>query len=217
MLINIFGKRGAGKTTLIRGNIKDCKGPVVILDILGNYDEKSLLKNKIKSIQTDDISDCLNEIEIYINSEEKNKTKVIVLQTMEPTLAADYISAALWEAEQGTLILDEADSINISEAPCYDQIIRYGRNKNIHLITGVRRPAELDRSISAGANQLYAFGTHEPRDVEYFEKTIFGQKAKELIKVPRYHGIFVDYDKVIMGTFRIDIDGKIYQDNIVTY
>lgn len=217
MLITFFGKRGAGKTTTIRGNLKSFIGPVVVVDILGNFDEKSLLKEKIKSFQTDDISAAISEIENYLEQDEKyqNENKIIVLQAQNPGLAVDYISAALWEAHQGTLVLDEADAFEFPEAPCYDQIIRYGRNRDVHVITGVRRPAELHRSISAAANQMYAFGTHEPRDVEYFEKTIFGTKAQELITVPKYSGIFVDYDKGLMGNFRIDIRGKIYQSEMV--
>lgn len=217
MLITFFGKRGAGKTTAIRGNLKSFIGPVVVVDILGNFDEESLKKENIKSFQTEDVSEAISKIEEYLENDEKyqRENKIIVLQCQNPSLAVDYISAALWEAHQGTLVLDEADAFEFSEAPCYDQIIRYGRNRDVHVITGVRRPAELHRNISAAANQMYAFGTHEPRDVEYFEKTIFGTKAQELIRVPKYSGIFVDYDKGLMGNFRIDIRGKIYQADMV--
>lgn len=217
MLITFFGKRGAGKTTAIRGQLKDCIGPVVVIDILGNFDEESLRKEKINSIQCTEIDECIGEIENYLNKnpEEQNKNKIIVLQAANPSLAVDYISAALWEACQGTLVLDEADAFEFPEAPCYDQVIRYGRNRDIHVIVGVRRPAELHRNISAAANQMYAFGTHEPRDVEYFEKTIFGTKAQKLITVPKYSGIYVDYDAGETGDFSIDKHGKIYQANKV--
>lgn len=214
MLITFFGKRGAGKTTTIRGQLQHCPGPVVVIDILGNYSKESLESNGIESFQTDEISAAIEFIENWVNqddSAEKEKNKIVVIQTHDPSMCVDYMSATLWQAHQGTLVLDEADAFDFSEAPCYDQIIRYGRNRNVHVITGVRRPAELSRNISAAANQMYAFGTHEPRDVEYFSKTIFGPKAEELIRAPKYSGIFVDYDQGIIGNFRIDIRGNIFQ------
>lgn len=213
-VINVFGKRGAGKTTLIRGNLKSFFGPVVIIDILGNYTAEEIKeKTKLNCFETDDLSEAIQWIENYLNKspKEQEKEKIISVQAAEPGIAVDYLSAALWEAHQGTLVLDEADAFEFSEAPCYDQLIRYGRNRDVHVITGVRRPAELHKNITAAANSMYAFGTHEPRDVEYFEKTIFGKRAEQLISVPKFSGIFVDFDKGIQGKFRIDIDGNIFQ------
>lgn len=218
-VVNVFGKRGAGKTTLIRGNLKYFHGPVVIIDILGNYSAEELKKKaKLNAFETDDISEAINWIEEYLEKspKEQQKQKIITLQAVNPGLAVDYISAALWEAHQGTLVLDEADAFEFSEAPCYDQIIRYGRNRDVHVVTGVRRPAELHKNITAAANSMYAFGTHEPRDIEYFEKTIFGERAQALISMPKYSGIFVDYDKGTQGKFRMDIDGNLFQTEVVS-
>lgn len=220
MVVNFFGKRGSGKTTVIRGCLPHCRGPVVVIDILGNY-LKIEKKTDIKTgkvitrenpyVETKTIADAIDRMGDYLDDPKPEK-KIIVLQTTDPNLAIDYISAALWDACQGTLVIDEADAFDIPEAPCFDQIIRYGRNRNVDVITGVRRPAELSRNISAAANKMFAFGTHEPRDVEYFEKTIFGPKAEELIKLPRFHGIFVDYDEQVVGNFHIDIEGQVFYD-----
>lgn len=220
MVITVFGKRGSGKTTLIRRLLPYCPGPVVVLDILGNYNKESLIDKlgKVEPFETDDLSEAIEYLEDWTeleNSENKEKKKYLIVQTLEPSVAVDYLSQALREIECGTLILDEADAIDINDAPNFDWIIRYGRNKNIHLVTGVRRPAELSRNITAAANKMYLFGTHEPRDVEYYSKTLLGDRADELIKIEKYSGIFVDYDKGLIGKFRIDIGGNIYQTEIV--
>lgn len=186
---------------MIGGQIENCRPPVVIIDILGNFQNPEYF-------QTDKISAAILELK---NQIDEDKFRAISLKTPDPDLAVDYLSAALWDCNGGTLILDEVDAFNFSEAPCFDQLIRYGRNKNVSIITGCRRPAELSRNITAAANQLYAFKTHEPRDIDYFQGTIFGDRAFELMRLPDFHGLFVDYDLKQIGTYRIDRQGKLFK------
>ena len=205
MVINFFGKRGSGKTTVIKGQLQDCRGPVVIIDILGNFDSADYL-------QTTEISQCIGKVrEYYVREKngEQNERKIINLKTHDYNLAIDFLSAALWEINGGTLVLDEVDCFEFSEAPCFDQIIRYGRNHNVDIITGCRRPAELSRNITAAANKFYCFGTHEPRDIIYFQD-IFGDDAVTLMRVPKYSGLFLDYDSEIQGRFKVDSQGGIH-------
>lgn len=205
MVINFFGRRGCGKTTTIRGNLKYCRPPVLIIDILGNFHEEQF-------IQCDSIPDALGELEAWASDEKKTfqkGTPIIVLKSSNPATAADYLAAGIWELETGTLVLDEVDSIRFKEGSCFDEYIRYGRNHNGDLITGCRRPAELDRSISAAANKFYCFQTHEPRDLEYFE-SIFGDRAYELAKLPKFTGLWIDHDISHTGEFKIDVAGNIF-------
>lgn len=209
MVINFFGKRGSGKTTTIKGQLEDCRPPVVIIDILGNFPEETLHYDYgLESAQTTEIKDCILKIRDYhLNQDESQK--IICLKTQDYNLAIDYLSACLWEINGGTLVLDEGDVLDFSEAPCFDQIIRYGRNHNVDMLFGCRRPAEISRNITAAANKFYCFGTHEWRDIEYF-RTLFGEKAEELQKVEKFHGIFLNYDQNLVGTFKIDKLGKIF-------
>lgn len=214
MLVNIFGKRGAGKTHMIKRALQDCEQPVVVLDILGNFDQTP------NSYQTDSLSDALQKIVDYnvYNGATDNERGlmeetpgIIVLQPADPDEAIDFVSALLWEQWGGTLVIDEADGFNIHSAPCFSQLIRYGRNHGVHILTGCRRPAELDRNITAGANCIYIFQTQEPRDVEYFSKTLIGKsQAERLINLPEYHGLFVNYDKKTTGLFKTDENGQVY-------
>jgi len=201
MLINFFGCRGSGKTTTIKGQIKDCRPPVVIVDILGNYDS-------LEYYDSQSLPECIDAVKKYYVT--KKEPRVICLKTSNPTVAADYLSAVIWEINGGTLILDEVDSIRMKEGSCFDEYIRYGRNHNGDLITGCRRPAELERNISAGANKFYCFQTHEPRDIEYFKSTVFGERAELLLHLPPHHGLFLDHDKKITGIFESDINGNIF-------
>lgn len=206
MVINFFGKRGSGKTTVIKGQLTDCRTPVIIIDILGNY------ANIQGSIQTKEIKDTILEIKKYYLKEKETGTPypcVINIQTHDYNLAIDYCSAALWEIRGGTLVLDEVDCFSESEAPCFTQVIRYGRNHSVDIITGCRRPAELGRDITAAADKFYCFSTHEPRDIDYFSE-IYGEKAVELMRCPKYSGLFLDYKNETTGKFSVDTTGGIH-------
>lgn len=132
------------------------------------------------------------------------------LKTSDPATAADYFSAAIWEMKGGTLVLDEVDSIRMEEGSCFDEYIRYGRNHSGDLLTGCRRPAELSRNITAAANKFYCFQTHEYRDIEYFRAQVFGDRAEELMTLPQFHGLFMDYDAKLTGKYLINRQGAIY-------
>lgn len=206
-LICIFGKRGSGKTTLIKGNLNNFPGPVVCLDILGNFNDESY-------IQLTSISETINNIKYYKeNKDDPEINKIIVLKPSDPNLAVEYISSALWNAECGTLVIDEADAFSMSEAPCFDQLVRYGRNKGINIVTGCRRPAEISRNITAGANKIFIFQTQEPRDVDYFESTVLGKDAEKLMNLLQFHGLWLDYDERTTGEFKIDLSGEILKLN----
>lgn len=214
MLVNIFGKRGAGKTHMIKRALQDCEPPVVVLDVLGNFDEIP------DSYQTDSTSDALEKIKAfndYARAENNQRAfmdeipPIIVLQPLDPDEAIDFISAMLWHEWGGTLVIDEADAFDIHKAPSFMYLIRYGRNHGVHLLTGCRRPAELNRNITAGANAIYIFQTQEPRDVEYFAKTLLGkEQAQRLISLPEHHGLFINYDKKTIGIFKTDEKGQVW-------
>lgn len=214
MLITVFGKRGSGKTTVIRDMIKDQKKPVVIIDVLGNFDpeadkiqEKKNPNNK-KWVFCQNTPDAIDEIANYVDNP-KSHPGVIVVQDGNIDRCTDFISSALWKIEGGTLIIDECDAIRIADAPCFNELIRYGRNKGIDLITGCRRPAELDKNITAGADVIYCFTTHEIRDIDYFRVKFGDDLANTLPSLPPYHGIYIDYLNNVTGEYKSNERGEI--------
>lgn len=214
MLVNIFGKRGAGKTHMIKRALLKCEPPVVVLDVLGNFHDIP------GTYQTESLPDALQKIKEYNEQQSMDEYQrglteeippVIVLQPMDASEAVDFVSALMWHEWGGTLVIDEADAFDIHQAPHFDYLIRYGRNHGVHILTGCRRPAEISRNITAGANALYIFQTQEPRDIEYFAKTLLGkQQAERLKNLPEFHGLFINYDKKTIGIFKTDQKGDVF-------
>ncbi len=207
MIQTFFGKRGSGKTTAIRALIPDLPEPVVIVDVLGNFDP-DVKPNNPNWVAADGVDATLAEIENYFK-DPKTHPGVIVARDGDISRLTDFVSSALWHARGGTLVLDEVDSISLAEAPCFDEAIRYGRNRGIEIVTGCRRPAEISRNITAGADRFYCFRTHEPRDIEYFSKLFGDEKAQKLSTLPKYQGVYIDHAEDVEGEFRTDRHGEI--------
>lgn len=204
-LITFFGVRGSGKTTAIVGQIPDMKKPIIIVDVFGN--EKFDENNLPDAIHVDSTPDAIDEI--AKSFEDPEHPQIIVLRTADFNAAVDWVCSALWTAKGGTLVIDEGDAFRIPDAPCLNEAVRYGRNRGISIIVGCRRPAELSKNITANANKIYCFMTHEPNDLKYFVM-VFGDYTDQLLTLPQFHGIFIDYDKGLKGKFYIDEQGKIY-------
>lgn len=208
-LFCIFGKRGSGKTHLISKNLETFPGPVAVVDVLGNFQIETEDDDGNLELLYPTTTSTAEFIGWLENWKPDDENKVFVLMPGEPSVSLDYVCAGLWELRGGTLVLDEVDAFKISEAPCFDQIIRYGRNYDINLITGCRRPAEISRNITAGANKVLIYQTQEPRDVDYFEETVLGTEAQKLPTLLKFHGLIVDYDNGTTGEFAVDEAGQV--------
>lgn len=201
MLITVFGRRGSGKTTLIKRIIPKLKKPVIILDILGNYD------NEAYDV-TSDVTEGLLSLREYLDPE-SDHPGVIVVMGSDISRAADFFSSALWKTGGGTLVLDEIDAISLVEAPCFDEAVRYGRNRGIDIITGCRRPAEISKNITAGADLAYCLTTHEPRDIQYYREFLGDELAFKLPNLPQHHGVWRDFKSQKSGVFKTTPQGDV--------
>lgn len=202
----VFGRRGSGKTTLIRAMIPELKKPVLILDILGNFTGYG--DDSGEWLDTDNIPDALQGLKDYVENPSENPD-TIVLQTGNVDQAIDYFCSALWEIHGGTLVLDEVDAIRIADAPCFDEAIRYGRNRGIDIIFGCRRPAEVSKNLTAASDKVYCFATREPRDIQYYAEFLGDDRAQKIQKLQVHHGILSDFNENAYYTYKTDVNGKI--------
>lgn len=200
MLVCLFGKRGTGKTFLIETVLQDLKGPVINFDFLGNFPD-------VKGVHTESVKTAASWL---MNWTSETKEKMLVLKPSQVESAVDIMCQAAWEKGNCTLVIDEVDMINYTKTPHFDYLIRYGRNRGVHLLVACRRPFEISRNITAGANAIYIYQTQEPRDIEYYSKSILGKQAAKLMTLPKYTGIVIDYDRERTGIFEVNSKGELY-------
>ena len=67
-----------------------------------------------------------------------------------------------------------------------ENLIRYGRHQDVELIGISRRPAEVNRDLTANANEIYIFRTHEPRDIAYFREILGSSVADSLPSLAKF-------------------------------
>jgi len=86
------------------------------------------------------------------------------------------------------LVLDEIDQYasDRRKGNILKNLINRGRHYGASILATTIRYTDTGRSLTAQADEIIAFNTHEPRDVEYL-RTYFGQLADELSKLPAYH------------------------------
>jgi hypothetical protein len=202
----VFGRRGSGKTTLIRAKIPTLKKPVIVIDVLGNF--KGYRYNGQTPFQTESLGEAIIELQSWCRQPSKHSGYIIV-EPADLNTTIDFMCSSLWAIEGGSLVLDEADAFSLSESPCFDEAIRYGRNRGIDIITGCRRPAEISKNITAAADKVYCLSTREPRDIEYYRDFLGDETAFAVQNLPQWHGIIKDFSNNSTVLFRSDEQGKL--------
>lgn len=195
---------------MIGEQLRHCQPPIVNIDILGNYVD--LYDEKFCVVVHKD-SDMIDFIERFDWS--KEQPRMVVVLTDNPDATIEYACLALEErfystGMGGTLALDEVDGFDKWNTPNFDKMVRYGRNWNVDILTGCRRPAEIMRNITANANCFYIFETNESRDVKFFDERFPGIQAERLIYMEEYHGIFINYDNKETGIFKTNEKGEVF-------
>lgn len=74
----------------------------------------------------------------------------------------------------------------------FKNMIQRGRHDQISLITTTIRYTDVQRNLTAQADLIICFHTHEPADVQYF-KAYLGGMAQDLPALPPYH--YIKYEK----------------------
>jgi hypothetical protein len=84
--------------------------------------------------------------------------------------------------------VDEIDQFcnpNEPLEPELNEIVEYGRHRQMSMSCTTRRPHKVSRNLTAQCAEFRIFKTNEPRDKKYFEEFI-GQAVKELPQLGQY-------------------------------
>jgi len=187
----IIGKRGLGKTTLLKKKIFfllpfEPRANIIIFDTLFEYDTDDFF-NFDSFIIIESIADFRKQINDFI--ENRMPIRIIFKPIgidgfKEETF--DQLCFFINILSNIHFFVDEADSFcnayYVSEN--FRKIIEYGRHKNISLYCSARRFTALSRYLTSQANKLITFRQSEPRDLKLMSE--FGMDINAVKKLPDY-------------------------------
>jgi hypothetical protein len=173
----ILGQTGSGKTTLAK-KLTETEPRLLILDHTNlEYRNGIILKS-------------LSDLTDYTKKMQPEKFRLILRFSDDDEVAAALEYA--WELGDLTVLAEEVDTIcspyQIDEA--LEKMVKYGRHRNIQLVAVSRRPAEVNRLLSAMAGEIISFRQTEAVDLEYLKKRGFNDE--ELRNLERFQYLTVN-------------------------
>ncbi len=136
--IVVLGKRGSGKTTLIRFLVRELskkKFRFIVVDVVGNLGQ---------------FKDMPNVEYHLVNPHDKN--------------AIDTICNKAMKLHNCMVILDEADRLEYTDA--LSDMVNIGRNYGVGYLATARRTANINNDILANQKHAFIFKHTYPRDVK---------------------------------------------------
>ena len=174
-----MGKKGSGKTELAK-YLSSEHERLIVWDFLGQFE----------------CNDIANHTKII---EKALANSVFNISIRLPDHYFPDICTLVKQKGNCLFVVDEIDMISspTSIPKELDYLIRYGRHHSVDLITTARRPAEMHRNLTANADDIYVYHTHEPRDLSYLSRfldieVIGGLKQYEYL---HYNTLTQDYER----------------------
>lgn len=172
-ILTVIGRKGCGKTTLVKAMLFD-KTRLVIIDSIAEYDGLGL------PVLIPDLERALDKPQFRVRVFPQCQEDVDYIAGV--CYATGEASGAIWVCQ------DEAGKWqNPSDiTPNVKALLNYGRHAHVNQIYAVRRPVELHRDTTAQTDAFYIFNTVEPRDVDYLAGVIGRANAESLKNLAHY-------------------------------
>lgn len=187
-IVVILGKKGSGKSIMARHYVKD-KRRLVVYDPMRQFSDLGIVVESRRDF-----------LEYLIGSYD-GKFRIVYQPVFE--MASHDIIATEFQwichsvscLKEIYFMVDEIDSClspRDQENFYFKNMVQRGRHSGISLVTTTIRYTDVQRNLTAQADTIICFHTHEPADTRYF-RGYFGAMAEDLPALPPYH--FIKYEK----------------------
>lgn len=176
MVSVIFGRRGCGKSTLMRQRVM-ALSRVLVFDTLAEYGDLGLA-----------VTDSHTLVDT-VQDKHQQFFRIIYAPIMEPLeVAFDRFLQVAWCCSDCFLVIDEVEQLAsaISIPDSFRRNLSYGRHRNISVLAASRRAAEVPRLLTSQADEIISFNQTEPRDIAYIAAFAGSDFAEATMKLPRY-------------------------------
>lgn len=175
----IFGRKGSGKSFLVKNEILPVVTPYVVVDYLGEYQNEN--------------ATVFNDAETFLNSVFDDSCGNAILRFTDDD-DLDEVFYWCFYIHNFTLIIEEislyCNPYRIN--PHVERLVRFGRHKRINIIGVSQRPADVHKIVTSQADALICFHTQEVRDIEYIGK-FTSEDANKLRDLKYPHGFHIFY------------------------
>jgi hypothetical protein len=176
MVSVIFGRRGCGKSTLMRSRIATIPR-ILVFDTLGEYSDLGIVvRDRLTLIDTVELKQSGLFRIVFAPIDE------------EPQAAFDTFLQTAWICGNVYLAIDEVEQFAspISLGLSFRRNLSYGRHRGLSLLTASRRAAEVPRLLTSQADEIISFNQTEPRDIQYLASFCGSDFAESTMKLQRF-------------------------------
>lgn len=182
-IIVLLGKRGSGKTQLIKFLIRFmCFSNTVIFDTIQSGDG---------SYQNINLNTACENIKV-------------VKTTADAEMWDKFNDTSMWINK--FVVIDELDMVNFYHKNFYTRWINVGRNFNSGGILSARRPTRLPRDTTANADYSILFQAHERSVIDYYKESFSDEVVDAVKKLDKYEFIIVDANTDIVGNVKLKLN-----------
>lgn len=175
----IFGRSGTGKTTLIAHMLDDIGGRQLIHDPAAQ-----------KAYETPGHVICNTVAEVY-DLMLTGAASFRILWRGANRHEFDQVNMFAWALENVTVVWEEVDQL-WPAATLPDTallMLNQGRHRDLRVLACARRPARVNRDLTALASRIVAFRTSEPNDLKYFSDYVGRDNTRKIAELQDWHAL----------------------------
>jgi hypothetical protein len=203
----VYGRRGSGKSTLVKGLIRHCRR-LVVFDPMGEYARLPGFRGAA----------TVREIQAGLARAWDRGFRLALVPERNHEMALHALSDLLWKVQvqydagrddrKITLVVEEMN-LGFPNRPtrpgrdAFQRLILQGRHRGIEIIGVTQRPALVSPNFRSNTAESYFFALEDEADINIVMRKIGRARAAEYRALPNHTYLHVAGGQVIKGRNRL--------------
>lgn len=183
-IVCVIGRRGSGKTTIVRYLLLPAYQPFIIYDSIGEYAD------------VPDVSFAESENDFFDLLESRSNIRIEPTSSRIDLDRICYIlNTAVWNY---SLFVDEFHLVFehhmtfAADTPEFKKLVLLGRHKGHSVIISTQRPTDIPKYVLSQATILYCFHVYHKQDVQFLSNVINDSRITNTLGVYEFYEIRLD-------------------------
>ena len=163
----VIGKRGSGKSFLVKHLIREARR-LVVYDLMTEY------KHGV-CFGSEDLAECIDFWHKFFKRGFR-----IIYRPLNVKEEIEWLSQGVYVLGDVTFVVEEIDAVCTAWVmpEWLSYCVQRGRHKNIELIGVTPAPFGINRDLTRQAKRICVFNTNEPKDLQYLSALLGSQIAQ---------------------------------------